>query len=106
MRSFTFEVIRDGRAPEVLDVRNLCDDDSAWCHVEALALRINDDKGAFIRVRNSEGGTIIRTGVATALASIEKCRCADCPVKEMLLCRHASKSVAAHSAARQRYKTA
>jgi hypothetical protein len=48
---------------------------------EALALRIQNRDSAFIRVKNSEGETIVRAGVTTALASIERCSCAACPVK-------------------------
>jgi hypothetical protein len=41
--------------------------------------RIENTDGAFIRVKNSEGATVVRTGVTTALVSIEKCSCVACP---------------------------
>jgi hypothetical protein len=51
---------------------------------EALALRIENKDSAFIRVKNSEGATVVRTGVTTALISIEKCSCVACPLKREL----------------------
>jgi hypothetical protein len=50
----------------------------------ALALRIENRDSAFIRVKNSEGATVVRTGVTTALVSIEKCSCVACPLKREL----------------------
>ena len=35
-------------------------------------------------VKNSEGATVVRTGVSTALLSIEKCSCVACPLKREL----------------------
>ena len=34
--------------------------------------------------KNSEGATVVRTGVTTALLSIEKCSCVACPLKREL----------------------
>ena len=34
--------------------------------------------------KNSEGATVVRTGVTTALVSIEKCSCVACPLKREL----------------------
>jgi len=81
MPQLTFEIIRQGETPFVADVLSMPDYKTAWCHVEILALRIKDGAGAHIRVRNSEGEIIIRTGVATALVSIEKCCYLSCPLK-------------------------
>jgi hypothetical protein len=57
--------------------RRLC------CHVEALALRIKEGEGAFIRVKDNNGQTVIRAGVTTAVASIAKCSYGACPLKEL-----------------------
>jgi hypothetical protein len=84
MPVFTFEIVRHGEAPVIADVLRLSDERAIWCHAEALALRIQNRDGAFIRVKNSEGATIVRTGIATALASIEKCSCVACPIKREL----------------------
>ena len=95
MSVFTFEIVRHDEAPVIADVLKLPDEQAiwcraeawlsderaTWCRVEALALRIENRDIAFIRVKNSEGETIVRAGVTTALASIEKCSCAACPVK-------------------------
>jgi len=84
MAAFTFEIIRQGEAPVIADVLELPDEQALWCQVEALALRITNGDGASIRVKNHQGETVIRTGVATALASIEKCSCTICPLKKGL----------------------
>ncbi len=84
MAAFTFEVIRQGEAPVIFDVLAVPDEQAVWCQVEALALRIKSGDGAFIRVKNCKGETLVLTGVATALASIETCSCTACPLKKGL----------------------
>jgi|APFre7841882630_1041343.scaffolds.fasta_scaffold87511_2 hypothetical protein len=84
MSVFTFEIVRQGERPVIADLMTLPDDRAIWCQVEALALRVEDGDGAFIRVKNPKGETVVRTGVATALASIEKCSCKSCPLKKGL----------------------
>ena len=95
MPVFTFEIVRHGEAPVIADVLRLpderaiwcraeawlSDERAIWCRAEALALRIENRDSAFIRVKNSEGATIVQTGVTTALASIEKCSSVACPLK-------------------------
>jgi len=96
MSVFTFEIVRDREAPVIADVLTLPDEPAMscraeawlsneraiWCRVEALALRIENRDSAFIRVKNCEGATVVWTGVATAIASIKKCSCVACPVKQ------------------------
>jgi hypothetical protein len=98
MPVFTFEIVRHGEAPAIADVLTLPDERAIWCRAEAwlsderaiwcraegLALRIENTDSAFIRVKNSEGATVVRTGVTTALVSIEKCSCVACPLKREL----------------------
>jgi hypothetical protein len=98
MPVFTFEIVRHGEAPVIADVLKLpderaiwcraeawlSDERAIWCRAEALALRIENRDSAFIRVKNSEGATVVRTGVTTALVSIEKCSCVACPLKREL----------------------
>ena len=82
---FTFEIVRHGEAPVIADVLRLPDERAPiWCRAEALALRIENKDSAFIRVKNSEGATVVRTGVTTALLSIEKCSCVACLLKREL----------------------
>ena len=82
MTEFTFEIVRQGERPVIAKVMTLADDRAIWCQVEALALQIKNGDGALIRVRNPEGEIVVRTGVVTALASIEKCSCTRCPLKK------------------------
>ena len=89
MPVFTFEIVRHGEAPVIADVLRLSDERAIWCHAEAAALRVQNRDSAFIQVKNSEGATVVRTGVTTALASIEKCSCMACPLKTELE-RHVS----------------
>jgi hypothetical protein len=84
MLAFTFEIIRHGEEPLIANVLTPPDERAIWCQVEALALQIRNCDGASIRVKNAKGETVIRTGVATALASIEKCSCKSCPLKRGL----------------------
>jgi hypothetical protein len=79
---FTFEIVQHGDASVVAHM--LSDERAIWCHVEALALDIRNTDRAFIRVKNSVGETVVRTGITTALASIEKCSYVDCPIKRQL----------------------
>jgi len=81
MPVFTFEIIRQGDAARAAHVLTLSDDRAVWPHVEALALRIQNPDNTFIRVKDSAGAIVVRAGVATALASIEKCSCGGCPIK-------------------------
>jgi hypothetical protein len=81
MTAFTFEYSERGEAPlfsETVDVAHLS---AVWCHVEALAMRLGERPGAFIRVRDDKGQAVVRTGVATALASIATCPCKSCAIK-------------------------
>jgi hypothetical protein len=80
MPVFSFEVAQEGKPPFIVQDQSLDDIAATWCQVEALAVTAKDLPGASIRVRNAEGCTIIFTGVATALATIEKCRRPDCPL--------------------------
>jgi hypothetical protein len=82
MPLFTFEYSRTGETPHIADRIEIEQEAAIWCHVEALALRIGQSPGAFIRVRNAGGQPIVRAGVATALASIAQCPCGGCAVKE------------------------
>jgi len=84
MSVFTFEIVRQGETPVIADVLWLSDERAVWCHAEALALRIQNGDDAFIRVKNSGGETVVRAGVPAALATIEKCSWADCPLKRKL----------------------
>jgi len=84
MSVFTFEIVRQGKAPVIAAVLRLSDERAIWCHAEALALRIQNPESAFIQVKNSEGEIVVRAGVTTALASIEKCSCVACPLKREL----------------------
>lgn len=84
MAAFTFEILCPGQATIIADVLMVPDERALWCQVEALALRIKNDGGASIQVKNSIGETVIVAGVATALASIGKCCCAMCPLKTWL----------------------
>jgi hypothetical protein len=87
MSVFTFEIIPTNAAPVIADVLKLSDERMIWCHVEALALCIQNSNGIFIQVKNSTDETLVRAGIASAVASIEKCSYADCPLKRELECR-------------------
>ena len=82
MSVFTFEIVRNGETADIADVVTLSGERVVWRQVEALALRIKNPDGASIRVKNSKGETVVRAGVRTALASIEKCLFANCPLKK------------------------
>jgi hypothetical protein len=83
MTAFTLEYSRRDGAPlfsEKIDIANVA---AIWCYVEAFALRVGKSPGAFIRVRDARGHAVVRTGVATALASIAQCPCGSCELKEI-----------------------
>jgi hypothetical protein len=85
MSEFVFEIVRQGEASIVAHVLRLSGARAVWCQVEALALRVQNRDCAFIRVKNREGETVIRAGVMTALASIEKCSRVSCLLKRELM---------------------
>ena len=84
MSEFRFEIVRQGDTSVIAHVLRLTDERAIWCQVEALALRIQNSGCAYIRVKNSEGEIVVRVGVATAVASIEKCPYLVCPLKREL----------------------
>ncbi|SRR5208283_1551211 len=84
MSVFTFEIVRNGETAAIADVLTLSEERAVWRQVEALALRINNPDGASIWVKNSNGETVVRSGVRTALASIEKCSFTNCPLKKWI----------------------
>ncbi len=81
MTAFTFEYSHAGEKPIVSETIDIAHPQEVWCHVEALALRLGERPGAFIRVRDGKGHAVVRAGVATALASIDTCCCKGCPLK-------------------------
>lgn len=82
MAAFTFEFSHRGERRSFAETIDVPSEAAVWCHVEALALRMGGSPGAFIRVCDDRGQAVVRTGVATALASIEQCGCESCAVKE------------------------
>ncbi|MCI4678704.1 hypothetical protein K9U39_07630 [Rhodoblastus acidophilus] len=74
MTLFSFEVVRAGRPPLLVRTRDLDDLAAAWREVEIVALMMRNYPGASIRVKNAEGGIVILAGLATALATAERCR--------------------------------
>ncbi|WP_374545220.1 hypothetical protein [Rhodoblastus sp.] len=83
MPQFSFEIAQVGKPPFVVQTQMLDDISAAWCQVEALAFAVRHCSGASIRVKNADGGIIILTGVATALATLEKCGRPNCPLKHI-----------------------
>jgi hypothetical protein len=83
MSSFTFEYSERGEAPLFAETVDLPSRSAIWCHVEAMALRLGERPGAFIRVRDEKGQPVVRTGVATAIASIGACACEGCELKRI-----------------------
>lgn len=81
MPQFTFEIVRNAQSPVLAETLSLFDDKGVWCHVEVVALQFARTDDAIIQVKDSEGRLVIRSGIRTALSSIEKCRCVLCPVK-------------------------
>ncbi len=81
---FTFEIVDDGQVKGPHKVLHLPNERAIWGCVEALALQMLGNNGAFIRVKNSQGETIVRAGVRTALTSIKGCQCLDCALKKEL----------------------
>jgi hypothetical protein len=84
MTTLVFEVLEQGMPAAPAKVLTLPDGRAIWAHIEALALHMVGREGAIIRVKNANDETIARVGVATALVSIERCPCDDCPIKKAL----------------------
>ncbi len=82
MPLFTFEIARRGEAPVIAEVLSLPNFAAAWCNVERLAFKLKRSNGeAYIRVKDSDGHIVALAGIATALASYEKCDRQNCPLK-------------------------
>jgi len=95
MSEFSFEIVRQRDTSVIAHVLRLTDERAIWCQVEALALRIQTSGCAYIRVKNSEGEIVVRAGVATAVASIERCPYLVCPLKRELARRVSTASLCA-----------
>ncbi len=85
MPVYEFEITEVGRVKTSRRFLMRPDRGAIWGRVEALALRVRGRNDAAIRVKNSSGAILARVGVATALASIEGCSVADCPLKRELV---------------------
>lgn len=81
MAVFTFEIVHSDDAPIVAHLLNLSDARAVWSLVEVMALPMQKRNGTFIQVKNSKGEIVVRAGISTILSSIQKCPCADCPIK-------------------------
>jgi hypothetical protein len=82
MPVFTFEIVRRGEAPAIADVLRLSDERAIWCCAEALALRIENTASAFIRVKNSEGATVVRTASPLRSSRLKSVHAWPAPSKE------------------------
>ncbi len=91
MPQFVFEIARLEGPPVSAHALSLPDCRSAWCHAEALACEHKDSFDSCIIVRDERGGVIIRTGIVTALASIQRCRRPNCPLKGPQSLKHATR---------------
>jgi hypothetical protein len=80
MTDYVFEIIERGKIRPETKVLTIANQRYLWGSVEALALSMAGWQGAFIRVKNLQGDTLVRAGISTALASIESCP-AECPLK-------------------------
>lgn len=84
MRKYVLEIVELGHAKSAAEIVLLPEGQAIWPSVEALALRMASSEGAFIQVSDPNGATLIRAGISTALASIEKCPCSECILKREL----------------------
>jgi hypothetical protein len=84
MRDYSLEIVELGHVKSAAEIVSLPEDQAIWPSVEALALRVASSEGAFIQVNDPNGATLIRAGISTALASIEKCPYAECILKREL----------------------
>ncbi len=84
MREYRLEIVEWGQAKLPAEIVSLPEGQAIWPSVEALALRVASSEGSFIQVKDANGATIIRAGISTVLASIEKCLCEECILKKEL----------------------
>jgi hypothetical protein len=84
MRDYSLEIVELGHVKSAAEIVSLPEGQAIWPSVEALALRVASSEGAFIQVNDPNGATLIRAGISTALASIEKCPYAECILKREL----------------------
>jgi hypothetical protein len=84
MPRFTFEVLGPDNLLLVADERDLPSSAEAWGHIEVLALQLRRHSQLRLRVKDQDGVAIILTGIAASIASIERCRNVECPIKDLL----------------------
>ena len=92
MPLFTFEVLGPDDLLLVADERDLPSSAEAWGHLEILALQLRRHGTLRLRVRDADGIAIILTGIATPIASIERCRNIPCAIKDLLAGRGGARS--------------
>ena len=86
MPLYVFEVLRPDGGIVTTDERDLPESSEAWGHLEVLAIQLQhqNQSDLLLRVKDVDGVIVILTGVAGAIASVERCRQLTCPIKDLL----------------------
>jgi hypothetical protein len=87
MPLFTFQVLwPDGRVLAD-DRRDLPSNAELWGNLEVIAIQLRRHRDLLLVVRDEDDGIVALTGIANVIVSIERCRHATCPIKDLLAAR-------------------
>jgi hypothetical protein len=81
---YSFEVVRADGSSLVAAKRDLPSHADAWGHLEVLAIQLRHRRDVQLCVRDSDGSIVILSGIAIAIAAIERCGWTACPIKDLL----------------------
>jgi len=84
MPLFSFEVLRPDGSNLVSDKRVLPSNAEAWGYLEVLAVQLRRHRDVQLCVKDSDGSIVILSGIATLIATIERCGRTTCPIKDLL----------------------
>lgn len=84
MPLFTFQVLQPGGGVLADDRRDLPSSAELWGHLEVIAIQFRQHKELLLVVRDGDDGIVALTGIANVIVSLERCRRAICPIKDLL----------------------
>jgi hypothetical protein len=88
MPLFTFQVLWPGGRVLADDRRELPSSAELWGHLEVIAIQLRRRRDLLLVVWDEDDGIVAMTGIANVIVSLERCRQATCPIKDLLAGRN------------------
>jgi hypothetical protein len=88
MPLFVFQLLWPGGRVLAEDRRELPSSAELWGHLEVIAIQLRRHKDLLLVVRDEDDDIVALTGIANVIVSLERCRQATCPIKDLLAGRN------------------